>query len=244
MLCQKRVVPGYNKCEHHGGPVPKRNFYGRGYMTNGKASSFQLTRLAAKYNQMMKDGRVLSNRQAIDVVDQRIVQLLERVDRDDAPDRMKRLIELWKEYDSDLENGRSAEAARLRKEISDEFEKAYHDYAAWEQIFTALDLRRKQVESEVKVLTQIKAVITAEDAYDLTAKLLAAVMRVVNDEPKKMKQVQYEFSKLIGESGEFPPNKFVEYDAGSDGESGGEEGFGDVDSEELPYPGDAERPET
>lgn len=198
-------------------------------MTTGMASQFPLTRLAAKYNQMMRDGRVLSNRQAIDVVDTRITQLLERVDLDDAPDRMKRLVELWNEYTDNLDNGRTAELAMMRKKIADEFDKAYHDYMAWEQIFTALNLRRQQVESEVKVLTAIKAIITAEDAYELSAKLLAAVMRVVNDDPKRMKQVQYEFGRIIGEIGDGVAKRYAEDDGGSGGEGGGAEGPGDMD---------------
>ena len=92
------------------------------------------------------------------------------------------------------------DAVVLKKKISDEFEKVYHDYQAWTQIFSALDLRGKTVEREVKVLTSIKAIMTAEDGYELAAKMMAAVMRVIGDDPKRLKQVQYEFTKLIGES--------------------------------------------
>ncbi len=229
LRCQKYCVPGYARCEDHGGPSPKRGYYGRGTLVTGAASQFPLTRLAAKYNQMMKDGRVLSNRQTIDVVDTRITQLLERVDVQDAPDRMKRLVELWGEYAAHLDSGHSVEASLARKSIEAEFEQAYHDYMAWEQIFTALDVRRKMVESEVKVLTAIKAIITAEDAYDLVAKLLAANMRVIGDDPKQMKRIQYEFAKLIGEVGDGVAKRLVEDDGGSGDEGGGAEGFGDVD---------------
>lgn len=227
--CRKYCVPGYNRCEDHGGPSPKRNFYGRGTIVSGASSQFPITRLAARYNKMMTDGRVLSNRQAIDVLDTRIVQLLERVDVNDAPDRMKRLVELWNEYTDNLDNGRSAEAHAGRKQIEAEFEKAYHDYMAWEQMFTALDYRRKMVESEVKVLTAIKAIITVEDARNLQAQLLAAVMRVIGDDPHSMKRIQYEFARISGDVSDAVTARYVEDDAGSDGEGGGTEGLGDVD---------------
>jgi hypothetical protein len=192
-------------------------------MTTGASSSFPITRLAAKYNQMQKDGRVLSNRQAIDVVDTRIIQLLERIDVDDAPDRMEKLLSLWAEFTEAHDSGRSVEENQTRDRLAKEFEKAYHDYEGWRQMFEALDLRRKMVESEVKVLMQIKAIITAEDAYELSAKMLAAVMNVLDDDPKKMKQVQYEFARIIGESSDLVTARYDEDAGGRGGENGSEE---------------------
>ena len=212
-------------------------------MTNGSGSQFPLTRLAAKYNAMMKDGRVLSNRQSLEIVRTRIQQLADRIDLNDAPDRMMNIAAMWKKYRDLMGRGAETEARLLALEIDDEFEKAYHDYAAWNQMFGALDLDRKMVESEVKVLKEIKAIITAEDAYELSAKLLAAVMRV-EDDPKKLKQVQYEFTRIIGESGDNVATGYGQDDWGSGGEEVVEPGPGAVDREEFLHPGDEERPET
>ena len=192
-------------------------------MTTGASSSFPITRLASKYRQMQTDGRILSNRQAIDVVDTRIIQLLERVDVDDAPDRMKRLVDLWTEFTEAHDSGRTVEEAQTRARLAKEFEKAYHDYEAWNQMFEALDVRRKMVDSEIKILTQIKAIITAEDAYELSAKMLSAVMSVLDDDPKKMKQVQYEFARIIGESSDLTAARYDEDAGGRGGENGSEE---------------------
>lgn len=236
MQCGKNAVNGYTSCPSHGGPVPSRNFYGKGTMTTGSGSSFPLSRLAAKYNAMMKNGQVLSNRGAIEVIDIRITQLLERVDFDEAPDRLSKLYSLWAEY----VDAEGVDAAVLKKRIGDEFEKVYHDYMAWNQIFLALDLRGKSVEREVKVLKEIKAIMTAEDGYELAAKMMAAVMRVIGDDPRKMKQVQYEFAKLIGESSDLVAEGYTEDDGGGIEESGGETGSGDVDQTKLLYSRDEE----
>lgn len=244
MRCGNDAVVGYRFCSVHGGPAPSRNFYGTGSMTTGAQSSFPLTRLAAKYNQMLTDGRVLSNRASIDIIDTRIKQLLERVDVNEAPERVAKLYGLWTEYSEALGNGRNAEAMALSKKLDDEFEKIYHDYQAWKQILEALDLRGRQVEREVKILKDIRAVITAEDAYQMNAKLLAAVIRVLGDDPKKLKQVQYEFSRIIGESSDRVTETIDADDWGGSDESGGEEGPGDMDQEELLHSGDEERPET
>lgn len=238
MRCGQSAVSGYTLCGNHGGPVPSRNFYGTGPMTKGNGSSFPLMRLAAKYNQQTQDGVLLSNRAAIDVIDTRIKQLLDRVDVGEAPDRVKKLYKLWLEY-KDTTPG-TTDYLIARKSLDDTFEKVYHDYAAWGQIFEALDLRGKAVEREVNALTKIRAVMTVEDGYQLAAKMLAAVIRVIGDDPKKLKQVQYEFSRIIGESSDHVTERLDEDDRGGSASIGGEAGFGDVDQAKLLYPGDEE----
>lgn len=225
MHCGKDAVVGYTSCSNHGGPSPGRNFYGTGTMTTGGSSSFPITRLAAKYNKMMKDGQVLSNRAAINIIDDRITQLLERIDFNEAPDRLAKLTELWNLY----VNASGVDEAVLKKQIGDEFEKVYHDYMAWRQIFDALDLRGKSVEREVKVLKEIKAIMTAEDGYELAAKIMAAVIRVIGDEPRKIKQVQYEFARIIGESSDLVTEGYTEDDGGDGQTAGGTPGSGDMD---------------
>lgn len=205
-------------------------------MTTGSGSSFPLTRLAARYNKMQSDGRVLSNRNAIDVIDTRISQLLERIDLNEAPERMKVLSELWHQYEGELDSGQNAAAFVTRKQISEQFEKAYHDYMAWQQTFEALDLRGKMVEREVKVLKEIHAIMTVEDARNLLAQAMAAIMRVLGSDPKKLKQVQYEFARIIGESSDDVTEGYDE-DAGGDGaEDGDGGGPGEMDREELLHP--------
>jgi hypothetical protein len=227
MHCTAEAVPGYSVCRYHGGPVPARNFYGRGPMKDGSQSSFPLMRLASKYNQMTTDGKVLSNRAAIDLIDKRITQLLERVDIEEAPDRIKDLYEAWGEFK--LCAVGSPEYIQARAEIDAIFERVYHDYAAWRQIFEALDLRGKTTEREIKALKEIRAIMTAEDGYELAAKLMAAVVRVIGDDPKKIKQVQYEFARIIGESSDRVGSIDAEDDGGGVAEAGGEEGSGHMD---------------
>lgn len=220
--CDKYAVPGYTRCVSHGGPVPARNFYGRGTMTTGAGSSFPIMRLAAKYNEMRKNGQLLSNRHAVEIIDDRIAQLAERIDVNDAPDRMQTLGRLWAEYKQALAARDDQNAMVIRIALDDQFEKAYHDYAAWNQIFSAFDLRRKMVESEVKILKEIRGIISVEDAYELSAKMLAAMVRVVGDDPKKLKQVQYEFARIIGESSDLVTEGYVSEDRGDGGSTDSE----------------------
>lgn len=160
--------------------------------------SMGLKDTAKKYALMMQDRRVMSHRSAIDVIDARVLELMERVDADEAPERMRRLCRLWADLKEARRNEKAGDVASILGAMDAEFEKAYHDYAAWEQITELFDLRRKLVDSEIKVVKELKAILTAEQAYKLVAKLLAVCIRVVKD-PKQLRQINYEFSKIIGE---------------------------------------------
>lgn len=177
-------------------------------MKTGKGSSHPLTRLAASYNEMQNDGRLLSNRRSLDVVRMRIQQLSERINFQDAPDRFKKVARLWALYRQNLATDRRIEAEGIALEIDAQFEAAYQDYAAWEQMMMAIDLDRRLVESEVKVAKDLHAMLTSEEAYELVAKLLAAVLRVVSD-PRQLKAIQYEFTRITGDG------SVVEIDPGS-----------------------------
>jgi len=201
-------------------------------MTTGSRSQFALTRLASSYNRMMKDGRVLSNRQSLEIVRRRIEQLAERIDINDAPDRMEKINELWIKYTGLLDRDQHTEAHLTRKELDEEFEKAYHDYAAWKQMFEALDLHRTLVESEVKIAKDMHAILTAEDAYEMIAQIFAIILRI-EDSPKKLKRYQYELTRLIGEG------SVIEAEA-SDPDDRDPGGPDPVDREEFLYSRDEE----
>lgn len=243
--CGKGAVKGWKWCEDHGGPNPQHNFYGFGRgVTSGGGSHFPLVRLAEKYNRMQTDGRILSNRTSLEIVRQRIQQLAERIDLNEAPDRLARLYKLWEKFKEQELRGEKMDSIATKAELDAEFQAAGTDYAAWRQMFEALDLDRKMVESEMKVIKEMKALLTAEDAYELAAKLLAAIISTTNSlvdlapESKSLflKRIQYEFTRIVGDGFEQGPGR------GSaevvDSESG------EMDGDGILHPGDEERPET
>lgn len=204
--CRQFPVFGSRFCAKHGGPQPRYGWYGPGRIKTGVQSQFPITRLAAKYNEMTSDGRILSNRQSLTVVRTRVMQLAERIDLNEAPDRLRRLAELWMKFKIARAAEDKLETIKLLASIDAEFDAAYHDYAAWQQMFEALELDRKLVESEVKIAKELKAILTAEDAYELAAKLLASVIQatqeIVNDETMRsrlLQRIEYEFARLIGD---------------------------------------------
>lgn len=199
--CNKNTQPGYKRCGlfGHGGPSPGRGYYGKAMAPiTGTKSKFPLTRLASKYKEMMESGRILSNRNSIEIVGTRIMQLAERIDLNEAPDRLENLQKLWNKFNKARFTGSDLEATKLHKELDAEFEAAYHDYEAWKQMFEAVDLHRTLLESEVKIVKDMKAIMTAEDAYQMVAKIFAIILEVEED-PNKLKRYQYEMTRLVGD---------------------------------------------
>jgi len=188
------VVPEFSVCQNHGGPNPYKGRYG----TEADLAKFPIVRLADRVRQLQEDPRTLSNRASIDIVRSRIMQLAERVDVQDAPDRLEKLSGLWEDFIEADKGGKTSESVVLKHKISKQFEKAREDFMIWSQMFEALDLDSKLVEREMKVVKQIHAFLTAEDAYDLVAKLLAVVTDVVDD-PQKLKIIQFKFTRMIGD---------------------------------------------
>lgn len=187
----------------------------------GERSQFPIARLASKYTELTENGRFLSNQQSMEIIRARIQQLAERIDLNQAPDRLAKLQKLWIDYCGALRMSDGLTAAKMKMQIDDEFEAAYHDYAAWSQMFEALDLDRKMVESEVKIAKDLRAILTAKDAYELAAKLLAAIIEAANSlifDPQLrgrfLKRIQYEFARLIGD------RSIQEDDQGFDGGGG------------------------
>lgn len=189
LACNRPAASYSEYCANHGGPVPAQGKY-------PEMRQFPIVRLAEKYNQMQTSARMLSLQSSIALVRGRIEQLAERIDENHAPDRLSKIAKLWQEY---IEEPSETERVKIKYKITHQINAAVTDFAAWEQLMLAMDLDRKLVESEVKVVKDIRAILTAEDAYELVAKLLAIILRVFPDDPKKLMQVQYEFSRLIGD---------------------------------------------
>lgn len=202
-------------------------------MTTGARSQFQLTRLAATYNEIQSNGRILSNRKAMDIIWARVQQLAERIDMNEAPERLQTLTDLWMEFREKERAGEGLEAGLIARKIDAEFEKAYHDYMAWSQMFKALEIHSKMTESEVKIMKDLHAIMTAEDAYELIAKVMAVFLRILQDDPKRLKEAQYELSRIVGEG--------LDSRFGERGGTGARiTGSGGMDREAFPYPGDEE----
>jgi hypothetical protein len=207
--CGFKASTGSRFCYRHGAPNQKAKFSGMYVgrpMVTGKQSRSLIPRMASKYMEQTKDSMYILNKKSIDLLDARIIDLLDRTDAEASPERIERIAKYWKELNLavpglkyDVSDDKAAYRAYTL--LDDEIEAAYHDYAAWKQIFEALELRRKHTESEMKILKDMKTLMTAEDGMELVAQLFAAIMKVLKDEPKGhhlINLIRIEFDRITG----------------------------------------------
>lgn len=205
-------------------------------MVTGKGSSSQLVQIASKYNEIQSSGRILSNRKAMEILWHRVEQLAERIDLNEAPERMAKIKSMWDDFRALGMQGKEVEALVIARDIDAEFEAAYHDYMAWKQMIEILEVHAKMTESEVKILKDMRALMTMEDAYELVAKVMAVLLRILQDDPKKLKEARYELELVIGSNIGGRPGR-------GSRESGSGPGSSELDRERVFDTGDEERPE-
>lgn len=224
--CTMTVAPGYETCFFHADQSIRAGWKKPAVVDlakQGERSKFPLRRLAERYREMESDGRILSLRTSMDVLHERQADLMERIDLNWEPERVEKLMKLWDKYKAKRTFG--PDEVQVRAEIDLEFEKAYHDYAAWKQMLETMDIEQKLAVAEVKIVKDIKAVITIEDAYKMTAKLLAAVVETVQtmtEMPDSLKvtlikRVQNELTKIIGEKPDRGSGRGGEEDSDTEG---------------------------
>lgn len=180
---------------------------------SGEGGRFELTRLAAKHRELTKDGRFMSNRASIEVLTERVHELIQRAEENYSPERLITLRSLWEKLLIAEESQNHLEATKIKKLISAEFEAIYHDYMAWQQAANLMDLTSKMVEREAKIAKDLHAILTADDAYKLTSKIFGVIVDTIrqqtevpdNVKAQILKRLEYEFTRIIGEgSGEEP----------------------------------------
>lgn len=217
--CGKKGMYGIPRCYIHGGGSYKRNtMIGGSKLKNGKHASIPLVRLTyeiterrkqemaklddltEKIQEIMGDPELLAHRRPIALIELRIRQLLERIDADDAADRLEQADAAFREFDRyyrppvDRTKTREKEAYYKLRAIMDQVNQ---DYQSWNQIFSAFDLSRKLRESEMKRLKEMNAMISLEDTYDLIGELTQAVIEEVDD-PRTLNAIKARFIQRLG----------------------------------------------
>jgi len=197
--CQRSSVYGMNRCTRHGGGKPLKGkprgyqnfktganskflvFRFAGQIIEGKVpdtrryENFLPKRLADKYLQSVNDPELIAINDDIALVEVRLKQLLDNIDKDEPP-------KVWDEaYQAFLEYSKYKRLGDTEKEneaffiLEDMFEHNSNERESWDEIFQRLNQRVKFATDERKRRMDMKSLLDAEKAMDLVANLLAAV---------------------------------------------------------------------
>ena len=180
--CMKPALYGDVYCQFHArkaiGPGAIANY------TNGRSSKYHgalPARLVAAYEASLDDGRLLQMREEIALLDSRIVDLLSRVDSGESGRLWGRLVEVQREFTIARKTGKVDLMQEKLAEVEALIAKGSRDAEAWREVQSALDLRRKLVESERRRINDQQQAVTAEQLAGFMSTLLELLTSEIED---------------------------------------------------------------
>ncbi len=170
---------GKTVCYHHGGKVPQGRALPQ--TTHGRYSKHLPTRMLATYDAANADPNFLALRDEIGVVDSRIAEVLHRVDSGESGLIWRELKATYTALQQANQAGDMAEARQLLADVGQLITRGHADYAAWAEVRTLIDQRRKLVDTERKRLVDLQQMMTADQAMLFIMHLYDSVTRHVDD---------------------------------------------------------------
>jgi len=197
--CQRSAVYGMNRCTRHGGGKPlKGKPRGHQNFKTGSSSKFPIIRFAGqiiegkvpdtkkyerflpkrltqKYIESVNDPEIIALNDDIALVEVRIKQLIDNIDKDEPPVVWDQAYKAFLEYSRYKRLGDKEKADDAFRVLEDMFEHSSNERESWDEIFTRLEQRVKFAVDERKRRMDMKALLDAEKAMDMVSNLLAAV---------------------------------------------------------------------
>ena len=162
----RRVAMANGRCDMHGGKTPKG--IAAGSYRNGRSAALP-ARLRATYESTLADPDLLSTRNDIALIEARLQELLGKLDLGEAGSHYQRLLKLARDP-----NTSTATLIQAIQAGADE-------HQIWDEIYVAMESRRKHSETEQRRLVAMGAMVSAEDALVMADRFGAFLVEHVAD---------------------------------------------------------------
>lgn len=193
--CGAFAMRGKTKCYNHGGATPAGIACAN--TKHGRYSKVLPARMIERYSAAINDPELLNLSAEIAVVDSRLSDLLVRVEQGDAGDIWDKLSKAKDKYrEATLKSDIPTMSVQMDAMLS-LIETGAQDVAAWREIHTVLEQRRRLVESERKRLIEQEQMLTLHETQTLFMALAEAVKSNVTDRDTLAK-IQTEWTRLTG----------------------------------------------
>ena len=187
--CPNWAMPN-GRCYHHGGAHPKHKGVVR--LLRGRFAADVPERLTERYVKAVKDPRLIELRDDLALMETRLAELLRHVDALATGD-------LWtavgKKYREVQAAKNAADLRAVLTELGDLIERGRDEHAAWGEIRSTIDQRRRLAESERQRLMEAQQMVTVEQMMSMLALVQDIVMRYVQDRGIRQ-SIATEFSRL------------------------------------------------
>lgn len=170
---------GRRLCVVHGGKNP-RGLAAPGYV-HGRYSKDLPTRLAARYQASQSDPDLLNLSAELSLLDARLHDVLGRVDTGESG-------QVWRDLRTTYKEMQAAHARRDLGALSEALstigaliQTGASDYAAWADVRSLIDQRRKLVQTETRRRTDMQQMVTAEQAMVLVSRITGIIREHVHE---------------------------------------------------------------
>lgn len=192
--CGRKAELGRKFCKFHGGRVgvgPDNPNY-----RHGKYSKYLPTRMLEKYHESLSDPDLLNLREQIAVVDARLAELFQSLDRGESGHWLRRLQQTHRA----LQRAQRLDDLAAQKRHFTEMEHLVTEGSTlshtWDDIVYMQNHRRRLVDTERKRLEAIQGSIPASRAVAFAMAVVAVIRKHVTDK-QALQNVQRDIAALL-----------------------------------------------
>lgn len=188
--CRNWPLHGRTRCKFHGGKT--KTGMDAPAFKHGRYSAYVPDNLLAAYNEAITDPDLLSMRDNVAVLDARIIELLSDANTGAASAELwESLIDEWARFMVAIKSGNQRNQGRSINRLNQIINDGATAAAAWRELYTVTEHRRRSVETEQRVITTRETMITIETALlILTAQIEAiktALVKHVDDQQTRVR---------------------------------------------------------
>ena len=178
--CRQSPITGRNRCRLHGGKSPRgiahprfqHGMYSRDLV--GKA-------VGQRYEAALKDEKLIQLRDDIAIATGRIGQILERIENGESAKSWMELQDTYKEF---LEAHRKRDLDEVAYQIrvmGRIIQDGLNEHLSWQEVFNIQGHKRRMIETERKRMSDMKQMMTSEQAMSMLAFVVSVVKKRVRE---------------------------------------------------------------
>lgn len=192
-VCTLSPVRGRTRCKWHGGATPQG--IASPQFKHGKYSKAMPAQLAALYNEAGEDRELVGLREELKAVDARLLTLMATLGADAGSARWAAVGAAYDALQAvQPGDGKGFDAAMVQ--LGDAIAAQHTDDGTWREIYKAIELRRRLVDSEAKRLHRLHQMISVERVLNLVGGIMQSIKTHVSD-PEKLRLVQADIGVMI-----------------------------------------------
>lgn len=195
--CENAPMPN-GRCRMHGGATPVALALPQ--TKSGRYSKYLPQRLLGRYFESLDDQQILHLREEVALLDARLVDLLARVEGGESGKAWGRLAEAWTELSTARVVGDRKRMQEAWAELGLVIEAGNTDYAAWQEIQSVIEQRRRLSESERKREIEQQQSVRLDQAMLVVSALITSVKS--HADPTAFAAISNDFARILGRADE------------------------------------------